>query len=237
MCNFKSAWYLESGELVHAHETDGHEYLALARGIKSGFVGMDRAVRVELLPPSNQDDIADISKWNLHLDELTAPDWWEDKKDDCLRQISAVVKSSIVTDERACLIGGSWVITKEARVRSIIGGRVISAAGANLENAYLWSANLRDANLENANLGNANLRDANLGYANLRDANLENANLGNANLGYANLENANLGNANLGYANLRDANLWDANLENARRLLDDTPIPGWQVVNGFLKKV
>ena len=91
---------------------------------------------------------------------------------------------------------------------------------ANLSDADLSYADLRDANLSNANLSNANLRDANLSdadlsYADLRAANLSNANLSNANLSNANLRAADLRNANLRAANLSNANLRAANLSNA----------------------
>ena len=43
------------------------------------------------------------------------------------------------------------------------------------------------ANLRNADLRSANLRDADLSYANLRDADLRNADLRDADLSYANL--------------------------------------------------
>jgi len=217
MCKYKSAWYLESGELVHSISTDAHGQIAAARGIQDRMIGMNRAVRVEFVPPKDVNDITDLDKWTLRLDEATAPDWWEDKKADCLRQIGAVVKNSIVMDERECLLDGCWILTNTAIVHAIIGGRVISAAGANL----------RNANLENAYLENANLGYANLGYANLVNAYLVNAYLYNANLRNANLVDANLVDANLGYANL----------ENARRLPDDKPIPGWQIVNDVLQKM
>lgn len=58
-------------------------------------------------------------------------------------------------------------------------------------------ANLQGANLEDAFLGDANLRDANLQGANLKDAYLVGANLQGANLQGANLKDAYLQGANL----------------------------------------
>ncbi|EJR9261299.1 pentapeptide repeat-containing protein [Salmonella enterica] len=92
-----------------------------------------------------------------------------------------------------------------------------SGSRANLRDANLCGANLRDANLRDANLCGANLRDAdlrgaNLCGANLRDANLCGANLRDADLCGADLRGANLCGANLCGANLRDADLRGANL-------------------------
>jgi len=220
MCNFKSALYFKNGDLIHSDVTDSHEDLVLVSGLKDNILSLDRVVRVECVPPSDIDDIADLSKWILKLDEPNVPSWWAKKKDDCERKMLAIIKNSIVTDERKCLLGGCWILTKTAKVHKMVGGRILIAVGANLENANLGYAYLRNANLRNANLENANL---------------EKANLWNANLGYANLGGANLENANLGDANLYNANLENANLYNARRLSDDKPIKGWRKINGRLR--
>ncbi len=86
---------------------------------------------------------------------------------------------------------------------------------ANLNDANLYGADLRDANLRGANLNDANLYGADLRDANLRCANLYGANLRDANLRGANLNDANLYGADLYGADLRDANLSDANLSDA----------------------
>ncbi|EEV5235795.1 pentapeptide repeat-containing protein [Salmonella enterica] len=84
-----------------------------------------------------------------------------------------------------------------------------SGSRANLCDANLRGADLRDANLCGANLRGANLCDANLCGANLRGADLRDANLCGANLRGANLCDANLRGADLRGANLCDANLPD----------------------------
>ena len=83
-------------------------------------------------------------------------------------------------------------------------------AGATLTGANLFRANLRDADLAGANLRDADLTGANLFRANLRDADLTGATLTGANLTEANLRDADLAGANLFRANLRDADLTGA---------------------------
>ena len=78
------------------------------------------------------------------------------------------------------------------------------------ERANLRDADLRGANLRNADLSGANLRGANLRNADLRDADLSGANLRGADLSDAHLRDANLHSADLSDAHLRDANLRDA---------------------------
>lgn len=73
---------------------------------------------------------------------------------------------------------------------------------ADLRNARLSFANLRNANLRNANLVNANLRNANLRNADLINASLQGVNLSGSDLFYADLRGANLTGANLDYAQL-----------------------------------
>jgi hypothetical protein len=211
MCNHKSAWYLESGELVHVWETDSHEDLAVIRGIHDGLVQQNRAVRVEFTMPSDPEKIQDFDSWMLTLDENTAPDWWADKKEDCLQKMISVVRAEMVSDERNILLSGSWIVLPSAKVKKMIGGRIIWANGANLGGA-------------------------NLGGANLESANLDGANLDGANLGGANLDGANLGGANLKGAYLESANLEGANLEGASRYTSDVLILWWKLENGILVK-
>jgi len=86
---------------------------------------------------------------------------------------------------------------------------------ANLNGAFLGSANLRDANLRDADIRGADIRHANLTGANLTDADLWRANLTGANLRDANLYRADLQGAILNGANLERANLEGAYLHRA----------------------
>ncbi|EDH9955839.1 pentapeptide repeat-containing protein [Salmonella enterica subsp. enterica serovar Durban] len=85
-----------------------------------------------------------------------------------------------------------------------------------LEEHKVWITSMREsgsrANLRDANLCGADLRDANLCGANLCGADLCDANLCGANLCGADLCDANLCGADLRDADLRDANLCGANL-------------------------
>ncbi|EMG9447761.1 pentapeptide repeat-containing protein [Salmonella enterica] len=87
-----------------------------------------------------------------------------------------------------------------------------SGSRANLRDADLYGADLRDANLRDANLRGADLCGANLRDANLRGADLCGANLRGADLRGANLYGADLCGANLRGADLRGANLYGADL-------------------------
>ncbi|HFJ0948356.1 TPA: pentapeptide repeat-containing protein [Salmonella enterica] len=90
-----------------------------------------------------------------------------------------------------------------------------SGSRANLRDADLCGADLRDANLRDADLCGANLRDANLCGADLCGANLCDANLRDANLCGADLCGADLCGADLRGADLCGANLCGADLCDA----------------------
>jgi len=79
--------------------------------------------------------------------------------------------------------------------------------GADLREAYLGGANLREANLTGAYLTRAYLRGANLRGANLTEADLTGAYLYEADLRGADLYGANLTGANLHGADLCEADL------------------------------
>lgn len=88
-------------------------------------------------------------------------------------------------------------------------------AGAHLEHADLWGANLRSAGLHGALLSHANLAGADLQSADLERAILTGADLRGANLTEADLERAFLEDADLRGAILTGADLQFASLPNA----------------------
>jgi uncharacterized protein YjbI with pentapeptide repeats len=94
-------------------------------------------------------------------------------------------------------------------------GALLDLRGANLFQASLSGADLREANLSRADLFRANLFQASLSRADLREANLSGTDLRGANLSNANLNNANLRGANLFQASLSGANINRADLNGA----------------------
>jgi len=84
---------------------------------------------------------------------------------------------------------------------------------ANLQDADLACADLRDAYLQDADLACADLAGANLQDANLQGVNLAGANLQDAKLACADLQGAKLAGANLAGANLRYADLRSATFD------------------------
>src|SRR5215208_676614 len=93
--------------------------------------------------------------------------------------------------------------------------------GTNLQEAWLWDANLSGAMLEGTVLQEAVLAHANLSEADLRGTDLRRAELSNANLQGAHLWEANLQRAHLSGADLSEADLSGADLSRAGLLAAD----------------
>jgi hypothetical protein len=231
MCKHKSGWYLETGELIHAPETDDHESLAQAFGLRDNHITRNRMVRVELQPPDDPKEIQNPEAWKLVLDEENAPSWWEDAKENCKAKLWIEVQKEFLIGEKNCVIGGTWILLPETRLKKLVLGRIVWGVSANLEGADLGGANLGGADLRSAYLGGANLWRADLGCADLSGASLRGARLVSAVLWGANLRYA-----DLMYANLRDASLSGADLVGAYRSGADPKIEGWKVVDERLVK-
>lgn len=92
------------------------------------------------------------------------------------------------------------------------------ARKANLDDANLDGADVRNTYLADALLRNTKLRFANMQGAVLDDADLRGAKLGDANLQQASLRRADLQDASLDGANLQDADLRGADLRGAKNL-------------------
>ncbi|MEO1146740.1 MAG: pentapeptide repeat-containing protein [Cyanobacteria bacterium J06638_22] len=91
---------------------------------------------------------------------------------------------------------GAWLDSANLREASLV--------GANLQKAWLYSANLQEASLIGTNLQEVSLYSANLREASLIGTNLQEADLHKTNLQQATLKGVNLQGATLGSANLQD---------------------------------
>jgi hypothetical protein len=234
-----SAIWTKQGDLLcDPSLIDSHEDLIALHGLRDeghlGAGGRDW-IRVEFTPPDDGSKIADVSLWNLNIDEETMPCWVD--RDVIRERCAARVQRMIVNEDKPILVGGPFIIVR-GKIDKVVGRIIAVLPNANLMWANLERANLRGANLMWANLERANLRGANLERANLRGANLRWANLEKANLEKANLEGANLRGANLRGANLEKADLEGADLTGARFLVSNNFLPkGWKLLeNNTLTK-
>jgi len=214
MCEFMSAIWTKQGDLLcDPSLIDSHEDLIALHGLRDeghlGAGGRDW-IRVEFTPPDDGSKIADVSLWNLNIDEETMPCWVD--RDVIRERCAARVQRMIVNEDKPILVGGPFIIVR-GKIDKVVGRIIAVLPNANLVGTDLRKADLRGANLTDVNLRLANLRGANLRWANLRGANLE-------------------------WANLEKADLEGADLTGARFLVSNNFLPkGWKLLeNNTLTK-
>ncbi|MGL5081113.1 MAG: pentapeptide repeat-containing protein [Microcoleaceae cyanobacterium] len=144
------------------------------------------------------------------------------------------VNLKAVTLDSATRIAEKWRLVWE-----IINGNgaSLNLGDVDLQEAYLWRADLRGASLIGTNLWGADLREADLQGADLWNANLQQTDLSQTNLSQADLWKANLQEADLSQADLTQANLREADLSGVQALetnftavtLTGACIEAWQI--------
>jgi len=137
MCGYLSALVLRSGEVIQHEATDSHEDLVEWQNLKDESVVDKKFVRVEYTP-KDFNDLADIDKYELRLDENEAPGWWdEEMQSNTERKLKAIAERRIVTEKRGVLLGGCWVIAGSAQIAKVYSSRVIAVYGsATIRNVY-----------------------------------------------------------------------------------------------------
>ncbi len=132
-----------------------------------------------------------------------------------LRESELIVGPGAVVDLGGADLQGAYLHSAQLSLADL--------GDANLRGAVLWFADLSGADLKGADLTGAqlwfaNLKDADLTGANLTEAELTGADLKGANLAWANLKLADLKGADLSRANLKDSVVTPAQLTQARTL-------------------
>jgi len=128
MCQFKSALVLPSEDIVHSPFTDSHEDLIDIQGLIDDAVTGARFVRIEFSPnPDHPDEYADLSKYKLKVDQHDVPDWWTPElRERTAERMREIVKPSLVTSYRNCLVGGCYILAGNARIDHLSFARIIA---------------------------------------------------------------------------------------------------------------
>ena len=132
MCNFLSAIYKQDGSLICLPEhTDSHEDLIAFGGLDdTKDPALNRWIRVEFTPPSKE-DITDSGEYTLKVDEPSTPVWFDDdKRADCISQLSARIRAMVVRDkDLRIILGGCWILCGATTVARFVDGRVFRMLG------------------------------------------------------------------------------------------------------------
>ena len=191
MCKFLSAIGLKNGDIICEPSIESHELLIEANKLNDEGSKLRNWVRIEYYPDSyNDKDLADISKYNLHIDDGHF-DWIDSVKSKWVRKLNVKLKKIIVEEDRVFLPVGLFILKGEITIR-YAGNATIKYAG---------NATIQDA-------GSATIQHA--GYATIQYA--EYATIKNAE--YATIKNA--GCATIQYAGSATIqNAGSATIQNA----------------------
>jgi len=127
MCKFFSCVVTRQADILWHEATDSHEDLVMHFRLNDTKPG--NFVRVEFTPDCST-DMGDITKYILHVDEYSTPEWFDAMRDSITERIVAIVKPKIITDECKLLLGGVWILTQTANIQSLKNGRVIVMSGS-----------------------------------------------------------------------------------------------------------
>ena len=119
MCNFLSAIYLRTGKLLCQPEfTDSHDELLRANHIieRQTNAPVQQFVKLELTPPA--EFTTDTSKWAKRVDQNEVPAWFDQAaRFDAFEQMSDVIAAALVIGDRDLLLGGFWILSRNADVQ------------------------------------------------------------------------------------------------------------------------
>jgi len=170
MCNFLSAVVSRTGEVYCNPLIDSHEDIIDYFDIRD--TGMQHIVRVEFSPKEKK-DLIDIEKYELRVDELSTPEWFNEYKESAIEKLKLVAKNCIIKENKkivmgACIIGDGITIGK------LINADVKYAGYSTIKNAgYSTIEDAGYSTIENAGYstikygGNSTIKYA--GYSTIED--------------------------------------------------------------------
>jgi hypothetical protein len=119
---------MQSGEIIWDPTTNSHEILMNKFNIRDGLCQQGKFARVELIPPKDHTQIADLSKWNLRIDEESTPEWFN--HEEVHSKLSAIVQGMLVSDKRDLLSGGCYILLDGADIEEIEDCRIPLMVGS-----------------------------------------------------------------------------------------------------------
>ena len=115
MCKFYSAIIMKNGDILHDENIKSHEGIIAMFNIRDNNPNCDNFVRVEF-SPDNFDNLADIEKYKLYVDESICPDWFEDQRDYVTSRLKDIVDMRIIKNKEINLLTGGLYIVKNSKI-------------------------------------------------------------------------------------------------------------------------
>ena len=120
MCKFFSAIVTKNEEVYYDKFNHSHEDIIDLFDLKEGKQGQN-FVRIEYCP-ENQSDLADMSKYQLNIDEPSIPEWFtETVKEHVINKLNAVIKPMILIDvKKKILSGDCYILAGNTKIEKVI---------------------------------------------------------------------------------------------------------------------
>ena len=128
MCKFYSAIVMKNGDVLHNENLLSHEDLIRLFNINDSQVNCDKFVRVEFCPDDNN-DLPDIDKYKLKVDEENIPDWFEQHRGFTEEKLKDIVKNRIITSDQKILTGGLYIIAKNVTIDKVLNAEIYYNSG------------------------------------------------------------------------------------------------------------
>ncbi|MFA5153476.1 MAG: hypothetical protein WC554_13010 [Clostridia bacterium] len=85
-------------------------------------------VRVEFIPEDNKYD--NLETYRLIVDQPDTPEWWTENVVNRTKTfLREIIKRMIISSEKKCLIGGQYILTKDARIGRCVAVNVVAMSG------------------------------------------------------------------------------------------------------------
>ena len=123
MCKFYSAIVMKNGDILHNEHLMSHEDIIRLFNINDSQVNCDEFVRVEFTP-EDQNDLPDIEKYVLRVDENCNPKWFEKHREYATSTLKDYVSKRIIKSDQNLLTGGLYVI-KDCHIDKMISAQVV----------------------------------------------------------------------------------------------------------------
>ena len=148
MCKFFSAIVSKEGDLyynkfIHSHE-DIIELFNLREGIKA-----DNFIRIEYYPEDN--DLSNLSNYQLHVDENTIPDWFNDElKQRTIDRLNFVLEKMIISNQTLKILAGDCYILKDSTINKISNCIIFQMSNSKVN--VMWENSNVNVMRENSNV-------------------------------------------------------------------------------------
>jgi len=133
MCKFLSAIGLKNGDIICEPSIESHELLVEANSLNDEGSKLRNWVRIEYYPDDDK-DLADISKYKLHIDDSHF-DWIDSVEAGWIRKLNVKLKKIIISEDRVFLPIGLFILSGKIAIKHAGHATIQDAGYATIQDA------------------------------------------------------------------------------------------------------